>query len=268
MRKILIIEDDQRLTLALCVRFKAHGYATWVASDSIDGLATALREKPDLILLDLALPAGHGFELAKELRQHAETRRTPIIVATASTDPNLRTATLKLGAAALIRKPYDPATLLMIVQGALGDAPLGTLQALAARTEPPPQKAKPATILVVEDDERVAQAITLRLNAAGFQTATAGDAVSALRLALEIEPEAVVLDISLPGGDGFTVAERIQANLHKPTPIVFLTASKRPDLREKARQLGAVGFLEKPYAPEALLATLSRAVLAQTRSQA
>ena len=65
-----------------------------------------------------------------------------------------------------------------------------------------------------------------------------------------------MLDISLPAGDGFSVAERIQANIPKPTPIIFLTASRRPDFRQKAKELGAVGFFEKPYEADALLATI------------
>jgi DNA-binding response OmpR family regulator len=260
MRKILIIEDDRKLTLALCVRLKANGYGTWIAEDGITGLKTALREKPDLILLDLTLPAGNGLELAKELRRHQETRRTPIILATASTESNLRDAALDLGAAGLIRKPYDAETLLMVVQSALGDASLGTLRALAARATPSTAALRRKTVLVVEDDHRLAQAITLRLKAAGFETVTAGDAISAVRCAVQTQPDVVVLDISLPGGDGFIVAERIQANLHKPTSLVFLTASRLPGLREKANALGAAGFLEKPYAPEVLLAMVSQAV--------
>ena len=76
----------------------------------------------------------------------------------------------------------------------------------------------------------------------------------------QTKPDAVVLDISMPAGDGFTVAERIQANIPTPTPIIFLTASRRPDFRQRARQLGAVGFFEKPYEPEDLLAAVRNAV--------
>jgi len=62
------------------------------------------------------------------------------------------------------------------------------------------------------------------------------------------EPDVVVLDISLPAGDGFMVAERLQ-NLvgSAATPIIFITASENPALRERAKKLGAVGFLKKPF---------------------
>src|SRR6516165_2894830 len=104
MKKILIIEDDTKLALALCVRLKANNFATWIARDSIEGLKTAIDVKPDLIVLDLSLPAGSGLALARQLREFAETRRTPILFATASRDPGLRAEAIHLQVAGLIRK--------------------------------------------------------------------------------------------------------------------------------------------------------------------
>jgi CheY-like chemotaxis protein len=58
----------------------------------------------------------------------------------------------------------------------------------------------------------------------------------------------VVLDISLPGGDGLIVAERLNRMVETgATPIIFITASQRPDLRERAMRAGAVTFLQKPF---------------------
>src|SRR6266403_195557 len=104
MKKILIIEDDQKIAFGLCVRLKAQGYATLVAEDGVRGMGFALRFKPDLILLDISLPAGNGFSLAEQLNRFPETRLTPVIFATASHDPDLRQKALDLGAAGLLRK--------------------------------------------------------------------------------------------------------------------------------------------------------------------
>src|SRR5438309_5081007 len=95
------------------------------------------------------------------------------------------------------------------------------------------KKKLPKRILIVEDDEKVAMALAIRMKAAGFETTLANDALSGVRSAVAHQPDAVVLDISLPAGDGFVVAERIQANIPTRTPIIFLTASKRPDFRQK-----------------------------------
>ena len=72
----------------------------------------------------------------------------------------------------------------------------------------------------------------------------------------------------MPAGDGFTVAERIQSTIPTPIPIIFLTASKRPEFLQRARELGAVGFFEKPFPTEKLLAAVEQVLEQSTRSAA
>src|SRR3954470_1737674 len=108
MQRILIIEDDEKTALALSVRLKSRGYATWTAGDALSGLSKAMRCKPDLIIMDIALPAGNGFTLAEQLEAIPETRMIPIIFATASQDPQLRQKALERGAIGLLLKPYEP----------------------------------------------------------------------------------------------------------------------------------------------------------------
>src|SRR5258706_1387894 len=121
MKKVLIIEDDQKIALALCVRLKARGYTTWIAEDAINGLKLAVANRPDLILLDISLPAGNGLRLAEHLKTLPDTRRTPVIFATASKESDLRQKAIELGAAGLLRKPYDAETLLRVVEHALAN---------------------------------------------------------------------------------------------------------------------------------------------------
>jgi DNA-binding response OmpR family regulator len=112
-------------------------------------------------------------------------------------------------------------------------------------------------ILVVEDDKHIALALTVRLKAAGYDVMTAPDAVLAMSMALKHRPDLVVLDILMPGGNGFLVAEQIQdLEAMLGVPCIFLTASKQPGLRDQARRLGAAGFFEKPYDAGELLATI------------
>jgi CheY-like chemotaxis protein len=104
------------------------------------------------------------------------------------------------------------------------------------------------SVLLVDDDNTVLLGTGVRLKAMGYVVYTAKDAVSAISAVRKNEPDVVVLDISLPAGDGFMVAERLQ-NLvgSAATPIIFITASENPTLRERAMKLGAVGFLKKPF---------------------
>jgi CheY-like chemotaxis protein len=104
------------------------------------------------------------------------------------------------------------------------------------------------TILLVEDDKKISMALSLRLRSMGFQVDSAADAVYAMNAAIRCQPEVVLLDINLPGGDGFVVADRLRASEDLgTTPIIFITASKNPELRERASTYGSCAFLEKPF---------------------
>ncbi len=103
-------------------------------------------------------------------------------------------------------------------------------------------------ILLVEDDKKLTMAIGIRLKASGFETTTSTDAISAVSSAVAQKPDLIIIDVNLPGGDGFLVAERLMGlGTTASIPFIFMTASKKSGLREKAMQLGAKGFLEKPF---------------------
>ncbi|GJL52647.1 response regulator transcription factor [Candidatus Nitrospira salsa] len=116
-------------------------------------------------------------------------------------------------------------------------------------------------ILVVEDDERIVKALSVRLNAKGYHVLAAYDAIMAIQKAMEQPPDLMLLDITMPGGNGLTIAERIKSSTKTAhIPIIFLTASKEPHLHKQALDLGAVAFFEKPFDFEELLATVRAAL--------
>ena len=117
-------------------------------------------------------------------------------------------------------------------------------------------------ILIVEDDETIAKALALRLKSAGYEVTVAFDALTGVAAAREIQPDLALLDISVPAGNGFTVAEKIRELVVTATPIIFLTASKQPGLRYEAQNLGAA-FFEKPYDADELLAAIRYAFAEQ-----
>lgn len=104
------------------------------------------------------------------------------------------------------------------------------------------------TVLLVDDDNTLLLGTGMRLKSMGYTVYTAKDAVSAVGAVVKNNPDVVVLDVSIPAGDGFLVAARIQ-NLvvSAATPIIFITASENPRLRERAMKLGAAAFLTKPF---------------------
>ena len=119
MKKILIIDDDQKIAMALMVRLKANGYRASVAPDAVVGARLARTLVPDLILLAITMPGGNGFQLAETFLRMPETNGTPIIFMTASKDPALLRKVMDLGGIGLFEKPFDTEKLLTSIERGL-----------------------------------------------------------------------------------------------------------------------------------------------------
>ncbi len=116
-------------------------------------------------------------------------------------------------------------------------------------------------ILIVEDDKKIAKAMCVRLEAYGYDVAIAHDAVVATTTARNYVPDLILLDIMLPGGNGLMLSERFQEIENTASvPIIFITASKQPGLRQKAMALGAAEFIEKPFDSGHLLCTVAQQI--------
>jgi DNA-binding response OmpR family regulator len=120
-KKILIIDDDEHLLLGLAAKLKANGYAVVSAVDGVSAVAIARKEAPDLILLDLGLPAGDGFLLLERFRAMADLMTTPVIVLSARDPANNKQRALQAGALAFFQKPPDNRELLAEIRRALGE---------------------------------------------------------------------------------------------------------------------------------------------------
>jgi len=114
-------------------------------------------------------------------------------------------------------------------------------------------------VLVVDDEQDVAKALKVRLKANGFNVVLASDSIQAFTMASKEKPDLIILDIMLPGGGGFAVAERLkQSQVTHHIPIIFLTGIAGGE--ERAYTLGASGYVMKPYQPDELLETIHRAL--------
>src|SRR5436305_5632252 len=116
MQKILIIEDEEGIIHLLNLYLKDAGYALVVAKDGADGLALHAREKPDLVILDIMLPALDGFEVCRRIRAWS---KTPILMLTARGDEDDRINGLELGADDYFVKPFSPRELVSRVRAIL-----------------------------------------------------------------------------------------------------------------------------------------------------
>ena len=118
-----------------------------------------------------------------------------------------------------------------------------------------------ATILVVEDEPAIATAVAQRLTAEGWRVEVARDGLSAVDAAARLRPDAIVLDVMLPGIDGLEVTRRIQAE--RPVPILMLTARDDETDMLVGLGVGADDYMTKPFSMRELVARV-KALLRRT----
>lgn len=304
MPKILVIEDEPDQNKLIKLRLEARGFDVLSTGKAREGIDTSVKEKPDLILMDMILPDMHGLDAAIKLKQNPATRSIPVIALSAVGSPDFIKACLQEGIVAFVRKPYDPRelfktierivrpgedtgqTLLRIkepsneapsssperlrrpgkgirkkpsvdelLRGALADfnLPLEKLTPLpSALAEDKPH---PKTVLIIDDDTSFGGVVSTHLASRGYKVSLAVDGINGLKQAFQRKPHLILLNLILPGGGG----EIVLANLKKSpessqVPIFVMSSLLSPkDLEEKARKLGAQGFISKPIDPEDLL---------------
>ena len=120
-KKILIVDDDPDVRNGMHVRLKANHYDTFFAADAISSMAEARKHEPDLIILDLGLPAGDGFVVMERLKPIPALAVIPVIVVSARDVLANQERALKAGAKAFLQKPVDNAELLAVIRQALGE---------------------------------------------------------------------------------------------------------------------------------------------------
>jgi two-component system alkaline phosphatase synthesis response regulator PhoP len=122
-KRLLLVEDEPGLQLALSDRLTAEGYAVATAGDGNSAITRATGEPFDVIVLDVMLPGRDGFDVAKTIRQHGV--QTPILMLTARTQVVDRVVGLKLGADDYLTKPFETIELLARLEALLRRAPAG-----------------------------------------------------------------------------------------------------------------------------------------------
>jgi two-component system phosphate regulon response regulator PhoB len=129
MQRILIVEDETDIADLIAFNLQRGGFETLTAHDGIAGTEIALRERPDLIILDLMLPDRDGYAVLREIRCDPRTVATPVLMLTARARTEDRIQGLEAGADDYLTKPFSPKELLLRVQAILkrADAPPGSV---------------------------------------------------------------------------------------------------------------------------------------------
>ena len=226
-RTVLVIDDDAGARDLIGRALGAEGLRVLTAAGGSEGLRLAAEHRPDVITLDVLMPGTDGWAVLHALKDDPATAEIPVVIVSMLDDEHLGGA---LGAADYLTKPLDRERLLQTI-----------------RRHVPEDGAD--LILVVEDDDQTRELLRRGLEREGYRVAEAADGHVALDLLDRLCPALVVLDLLLPGADGFALAERIQRDC-PATPIVVLTA--KDVSAEERRRLGApeTRIFQKGAAPQ------------------
>lgn len=123
-------------------------------------------------------------------------------------------------------------------------------------------------ILIAEDNPPLLKAITVRLEAQGFEVITSQDGYQAVDFARRHRPDLLVMDINMPAGDGFSVKERL-SNIPelRDLRVVYITGEAPGKVDETARRLGAFAVIHKPFTTGQLVSTIRSALAEDGRSE-
>jgi len=113
--RVLVVDDEPEIVRVVSMRLKARGYEVLTAMDGLQATNVAIKEHPDLIILDIGMPAGDGHLVAKRLRDSAKTCSIPIIFLTAKTSEEDFMKAFDEGVSKYVTKPFDAEQLMIVV---------------------------------------------------------------------------------------------------------------------------------------------------------
>lgn len=235
-KKILVIEDEPTLSDILMRKLTAEGYVAYHAETGPLGIELAQKNHPDLILLDMMLLGQNGMEVLKAIRADDSIKYTKVIIISNSGQPVEIEQALELGAKDyLIKAQFDPEEVLQKVRMQLHTEEKGSTKTIAGKK-----------VLIVEDDKFLRDLLARKMQSEGVELFIGVDGAQGLNLAEREKPSVILLDVLMPGMDGYTVLEHVRSNAElKDTIVIMLSNFGQKEDIEKATKLGANLFLVK-----------------------
>jgi len=238
---VAIVDDDESIRRTTAFLIESFGFRAAAFASAEQFLTSGKLPETSCLIADVHMPGITGFELQSKLA--AAGRAIPIIFITAHDKKESREQAMQVGAVAFLGKPFNDEELLESIRSALRKKSEATKDLIA----------------VVDDDESIRRSTTFLIESFGFRAAAFASAESFLESGQLQDTSCLILDVRLPGMNGFELQKEIAAAGYG-VPIVFITSYGSTESRGRAMQAGAVAFLSKPFRDEQLLQTLRSAL--------
>jgi len=260
---ILLVDDDPILSEVVKNRIVEEGYVCIWERDGKLGLDRLKTMTPHLLLLDIMMPNMNGYEVLEHINADPALASTPVMVISNSGEPVEIQRILKLGVRDFIVKAhFSPEEVIEKIKKIIGESDDG--QTKQKKSGKPHDK---TTILIAEDDTTLSEIATDRLRHEGYQVYTVFDGADALRVAKTMKPDLILLDILMPGMNGFEVLEKLKSDpeLRDIVVIVFSNLAQDKDIA-RGRQLGAADYIVKSNFTPSLIVEHIEQVLSKQSS--
>ena len=221
--QILCIDDDPDVIEILRKYLVPEGYSVVGALSGDEGIEAAAKIKPALITLDIMMPKKDGWQVLRELKSNNATKDIPVVIHSVVDNKPLA---VSLGAVDVITKPTEPKRLLTLVK----------------------QYCRTADqfILIVDDHEDFALAFKALLSQDGFNVKVATGGREALDVLKSSTPALILLDLVMPGMDGFEVVQQLQDNEQwRKIPVVILSGKELTEADQQRLDTHIAQFLKK-----------------------
>ena len=254
MPKILIVDDETAIR-SLCYEiFTREGYEVITVARGDQALEEIVRERPDVVLMDLMIPGEEGLSLLRRMPKE-KGKRIPVIIFSGYVTPENEKAIFEAGAVDVIQKGVAFAEIKERISRVIKNK-----ERILDPENIPRGKEK---ILVVDDEIGIRQMIAGFFEGLGFTTLQAEDGETAIRLIKKQKPVVVLLDLNLPGMDGMLTLKKIREFDQNVGVIIITGMSDEILANEAIRQLGAYDYITKPFDLKYLeLVVRSRIILA------
>lgn len=268
--RVVLVEDEEVLLEVLESKLKKEGFEVFSAKDGMAGLDLIKAIRPDIILLDVVMPRMDGFEVLEHLREDAELTKIPVIIISNSGQDVEIGRALALGVKDyLVKAEFDPQEVLDKIRGQLKEMGKAVTAPVVEKEVSPSAAAaiKPEDyrVLLVEDDSFLRDLLSQKMRKEKFQVIEAVDGEDGLKKTVSEKPHIVLLDLILPGADGFETLRRIRGEESvAKVPIIILSNLGQKDDIEKGMQLGATDYLVKAHNTPGEIIDKIRSVLARS----
>jgi CheY-like chemotaxis protein len=255
--RVLVVDDEPEVRGAVSEFLAFNDMEVLEAANGLEALLQVKRARPDAVVLDLRMPRLGGIETLKRIRRLDPN--VVVVVVSGNIEDDAHRQAVALGARAVLTKPVMLPDLVDLLRGGSGGPPPASVPAESAPSATEPAATSTIRVLIVDDDADVRTMLADFVESLGYDVATEPDAASAIRALVDRPPDAMLLDINMPGLTGEAALPTIRAVAPR-VAVLMVSATADEEVARRTLGHGAFDYIVKPVDLTYLQQSLETAV--------